>query len=90
MSDVDDAFSKLAQKSAALREVLQRGELPGPAPSTALPPVNALVLVRDALAHLQCAERQMLPSDDQIISEHIRVAIALLKPVADPLTRVIR
>lgn len=51
---------------------------------TALPPVDALAVVRSALSHLQCAEAQSIPSDDQIIIGHIRTAIALLKPVAYP------
>jgi hypothetical protein len=54
------------------------------AASVALPPVDPLSLVREALSHLQCAESQSIPSDDQIIVGHIRTAIALLQPVAYP------
>lgn len=49
-----------------------------------LPPVDALALVREALSHLQCAESQSIPADDQIIIGHIRTAISLLKPIAYP------
>jgi hypothetical protein len=49
-----------------------------------LPHVDPLAIVRSALAELQCAEVQSVPSDDQIIIGHIRTAIALLKPVAWP------
>lgn len=49
-----------------------------------LPPVDPRALVRSALSHLQAAEGQSCPSDDQIIIGHLRTAIELLKPVAWP------
>jgi hypothetical protein len=55
--------------------------------TTHLPPVGALEIVRAALSELQVAECQIIPSDDQIIAGHVRVAIALLKPVAYPKVR---
>jgi exonuclease VII large subunit len=46
-------------------------------------PTSANVILTKALEevrdHLACADRQILPSDDQIIADHIRKALALAR-----------
>ena len=48
-----------------------------------LPNVDGMDAVARALAHLTCALSQTIPTDDQIIVEHMREAAALLNLLMD-------
>lgn len=46
-----------------------------------LKPVDALPLLEEAKSHLDVAVRYSTPADDQVMMDHIRVALALVDVV---------